>query len=107
MRLLPRGGSAHASNNPKSSGSIPGGLAFAGLLLAGLLGRSSRKLRGLACVIALTAIAFGLSACGSTSGGGSSGVSNPPKGTYTVTVIGEDATDTSITAQGNFTLVIK
>ncbi|UWZ84669.1 protease pro-enzyme activation domain-containing protein [Occallatibacter riparius] len=106
MRLLPRGGSAHASNQ-KSSGSIPGGLAFAGLLLAGLLGRSSRKLRGLACVIALTAIAFGLSACGSTSGGGSSGVSNPPKGTYTITLIGEDVTDTSITAQGSFTLVIK
>ena len=106
VRLLPRGGAAHASNQ-KSSGSVPAGLAFAGLLLAGLLGRSSRKLRGLACVIALTAIAFGLSACGSTSGGGSSGVSNPPKGTYTITIIGEDTTDTSISAQGNFTLTIK
>lgn len=102
MRLLPRTGSGVAANQ-KPTGSLPAGLAFAGLLLAGLLGRSSRKLRGLACVIGLGAVLFGLSACGSTSGG----PSNAPKGTYTVTFQGQDSVTTSITAQTSFTVVVK
>jgi hypothetical protein len=106
MRLIPHNGATHASNQ-KSNGSIPGGLAFAGLLLAGILGRSSRKLRGLACVIALAAVAFGLSACGSSSGGGGGGgVTNPAKGTYTITFTGTDSTTSTITASGSFTLTI-
>jgi hypothetical protein len=106
MRILPRGGSAHAANR-KSTSSLPGGLAFAGLLLAGLLGRSSRKLRGLACVIALVAVAFGMTACSSSSGGSSSRPSNPPKGTYTITFAGTDTVTSSITAQSSFTLTIQ
>lgn len=104
MRLIPHGSTTHASNR-KSNGSIPGGLAFAGLLLAGILGRSSRKLRGLACVIALAAVAFGLSACGSSSGS-SSGPPNPPKGTYTITFTGTDSVTSTTTASGSFTLTI-
>jgi subtilase family serine protease len=100
--LIQRKASPHASN--QKSGSLPGGFAFAGLLLAGLLGRYSRKLRGLACVIALMSVAFGLTACGSSSG--TSGPSNPPKGTYTITVQGQDSADSTISAQGSFTLTI-
>jgi trimeric autotransporter adhesin len=106
VRLIPRGKSAHASNHPKSNSPLPGGLAFAGLLLAGLLGRASRKLRGLACVIALAAVMFGLSACGSSSGGSSGGPPDPPKGTYTITIMGQDSVDSSISATSSFKLII-
>jgi hypothetical protein len=102
MRMLPRTGSGVAANH-KPNGSLPAGLAFAGLLLAGLLGRSSRKLRGLACVIGLGAVLFGLSACGSSSGG----PANAPKGTYTVTFQGKDSVTATITAQTSFTVVVK
>ncbi len=102
-RLIPRSTSGVAANHkPKSS--LPGGLVFAGLLLAGLLGRASRKLRGLACVIALLAVMAGLSACGSTTSGGPS---EPAKGTYTITLQGQDASNATITAQTTFTLTIK
>jgi subtilase family serine protease len=82
----------------------PLAIAFAGLLLAGFMGRSSRKLRGLAAVIGLLAIGLGLSACGSSSS--STTVSDPPKGTYTINVTGQDSTTATITATTTFTLVI-
>jgi subtilase family serine protease len=77
-------------------------LAFAGLLMAGFMGRYSRKLRSLACVIALAAVGFGLSACGGIS------TNNPPAGTYTITVTGQDTTSTTVpTATTNFTFTIQ
>jgi subtilase family serine protease len=109
LRVIPHTkGSLHASNNtPKRSNSLPAGIAFAGLLLAGFLGRSSRKLRQLACVIALVSLGLVLSACG---GGGSSGggstVPNPAKGTYTITFTGQDSTTATITSPASFSLVI-
>jgi hypothetical protein len=81
----------------------PLAIAFAGLLLAGFLGRSARKLRGLAAIIGLLALGLGLSACGSSS---TVTVSNPPKGTYTITVTGADSTTPSISAQTTFTFTI-
>jgi len=106
FHLIPRsGGAAKASNTlPKKNSPLPAGIALAGLLLAGFLGRSSRKLRNLACVIGLASLGLGLTACG----GGVSGstTSDPPKGTYTITFTGEDSTTTTITAQSSFTLVI-
>jgi subtilase family serine protease len=107
MRLIPRStGSMKASNNaPKKSNPVPAGVAFAGLLLAGFLGRSSRKLRQLACVIGLASLGLALSACGGVSNN-TSGVTNPAKGTYTVTFTGMDSTTSTITAQSSFSLVI-
>ncbi|HEY2470716.1 MAG TPA: protease pro-enzyme activation domain-containing protein [Terracidiphilus sp.] len=106
LHVIPRsGGSAKASNNvPKRSNPIPAGIAFAGLLIAGFLGKSSRKLRQLACVIALASLGLMLTACG----GGVSGntVSDPAKGTYTITFAGADSTNSAITAQSSFSLVI-
>ena len=93
-----------SQNNTPSR--APLAVAFAGLLLAGFMGRSSRKLRNLAAVIGLLAIGLGLSACG---GGGSSvstTVSDPPKGTYTITVTGQDSTTATIKEITTFTLVI-
>ena len=82
----------------------PAELAFAGLLLAGFLGRYARKFRTLAGVIALVAIGFGISACGSVT----STLSNPPAGTYTITVTGQDSSSASIpSATTNFTFVIQ
>jgi hypothetical protein len=102
MRMVPRKGSGVAANSKPKSSLPGGGLALAGLLLAGLLGRASRKLRGLACMIALAAVMFGVSACGSSSGG----PANAPKGTYTITFQGQDSVTTTLTSQSTFTLVI-
>ena len=106
LHLIPRaGGSAKASNNvPKKSNPIPSGIALAGLLVAGFLGRSSRKLRQLACVIALASLGLILTACGGSVSGNT--VSDPAKGTYTITFSGQDSTNNAITAQTSFSLVI-
>jgi subtilase family serine protease len=83
----------------------PAAVAFAGLLLAGFLGRYSRKFRNLAGLIALLAVGFAVSACG---GGGSStpvAPTNPSKGTYTITLAGQDSAS-NIGATTTFTLTI-
>jgi len=109
LRELMAGGKSHAANHqPSQPGKnrLPLGVAFAGLLFAGLLGRHSRKLRGLACVIALATLSMALTACGSSSGVGGGGPPNPPKGTYTGTVTGTDSVTASITASAKFTFKI-
>jgi hypothetical protein len=90
-------------NNAPNPNPVPAGIAFAGLLLAGFLGRYSRKFRGIACMIVLASIGLALSACGGSSG---TTVSDPPKGTYTVTVTGVDSVTSTTTAQTTFTFVI-
>lgn len=97
-------GTATTSQNhaPKAN-PAPLSLAFAGLLLAGVIGRRSRKLRGVSALAALLALGFGLSACSS---GSSTSVSNPSKGTYTVTLTGQDSATTTINATTTFTFVI-
>lgn len=90
-----------ASQPPHRPGTLPAGLAFAGLLFAGILAKSSRRLRSLAMLLLLASIGFGLSACG-----GGSSLSNPSKGTYTVTVVGQDSASAGINATTTFTLTI-
>jgi subtilase family serine protease len=86
----------------------PLGVAFAGLLLAGFMGRRSRKLRGMAGLIVLFVAALALSSCGSSNKMPSTTVpANPAKGSYTVTLTGVDSVTSSITAQTSFTLVIQ
>lgn len=110
LRLIPHTKGLMAQNNvPKKSNPLPAGIAFAGLLLAGLLGRSSRKLRNLACVLALVSLGLVISACGGTTGavsGTGSTAQDPPKGTYTITFTGKDSANSALTAQGAFTLTI-
>jgi subtilase family serine protease len=97
-----------SSNTDKGSGGLKttsAAMAFAGLLLAGFLGRSSRRLRGLACLIVLAAIGMAVTACGGSS---STTVSDPPKGTYTVSLSGSDTSSTSVpTATTSFTFTIQ
>lgn len=106
------GGLKTARNNgPKRApfSSAPLGIAFAGLLLAGFLGRRARKFHTLAGVIALLAAGLAVSACGGggSGGGGGNTVTDPPKGTYTITVIGQDSATATITGQTTFTFVIQ
>jgi len=94
-------GKTSRNNSPNPA---PFGVAFAGLFLAGFLGRKSRKFRTMVGLIALLMVGFAVSACG---GGGIAAPSNPPKGTYTVTVTGSDSTSNSIpTASTTFTFTI-
>ena len=97
------------SNNSPEKGGIktaPATIAFAGLFLAGFLGRYSRKFRFVAGVIALVAIGLAVSACGG--GSSSNTVSDPPKGTYTITLTGQDSTSATIpTATTTFTFTIQ
>ena len=104
--LIPRTkGTLKASNHdPRTSGRMPAGIALAGLLIAGFLGRGSRKLRQLACLIALASLGLGLSACGGITSG--STISDPAKGTYTITFSGADSANSALTATSAFTLVI-
>ena len=102
----------HPANSASNKGgsSLPGGLALAGLLLAGFLGRGSRKLRGLACAIALAALGLGISACGSGGSGGGVTIPNPPSGTYTITVSGTDSVNPAFPSPNpttSFTLTIQ
>jgi len=97
----------HGANSAKNNGTnpVPAAVAFAGLLLAGFLGRYSRKFRTLAGLIALLAVGLGLSACNNSNV--SDIVPNPPQGTYTVTLSAQDSADASIAATpATFTFVI-
>ena len=110
LRELMAAGKSHAANQkPSQPGKsrLPLGVAFAGLLFAGILGRHSRKLRGLACLIVLAALGMALTACGSSSGvGGGGGPQDPPKGTYAGVITGTDSVTASITTTANFTFKI-
>jgi hypothetical protein len=106
LRILPRTkGSAVASKDlPKRKIPLPAEIALAGLLVAGFLGRSSRKLRQIACVIALVSAGLVLSACGGVVSRNTE--SDPAKGTYTITFTGTDSKNNAVTSQASFTLVI-
>jgi len=117
LRVLHPGATAqkNASGNNAPGGNrkgnpLPMSVALAGLLLAGFMGRSSRKLRGLAAILVLAAVGLVVTACGSsvtnTSGTGTTTTTNPPAGTYTITVTGTDSATSSITGSTTFTLTI-
>jgi hypothetical protein len=82
---------------------LPAEAAFAGLLLAGFLGRYARKFRAAAWVLVLAAVGLAMSACSSSV---TNGISNPPKGTYTMTVTGTDSATSTTTGSTTFTFTI-
>ena len=97
---LLRAGGARASNEPpaRPGGTVPAGLAMAGLLAIGFAGRRNRKLRGLVAVAVIAIAGFAMSGCGSTSTAGAGLSTTAAKGTYTVTVSGTDAATGTISA---------
>ena len=96
LRNFMHGGMATNTPPAPRRSPLPPAITFAGLLLAGFFGRRSRLFRNLVVVLALGVAGMFLSACGSSSY--SSGISDPPKGTYTGTITATDSTDTSIAA---------
>jgi subtilase family serine protease len=85
------------------SGPVPLTMAMAGLLLVGFMGRGSRKLRGIAGLLILATVGLAVTACGGVT---STPDSNPPTGTYTITVSAQDSVTSSITGSTTFTFVI-
>jgi subtilase family serine protease len=97
-------------------------LGSTGLLLAGLIGWRFRRIRAFSYMLALVALGFVLSGCGGSSSSSSSkgfslsvspssvtvsaGSSGIPTGSYTLTVDGEDSSDSSLTASTSMTLVV-
>jgi subtilase family serine protease len=97
------GKSGRTGGDPLPSGSLPMSIAFGGLLLAGYMGKASRRLRGLAALLVLAAVGLVVSACG---GGTHNTLANPPIGSYTITVTGADSATSSIASKTTFTLKI-
>jgi subtilase family serine protease len=93
-----------------------------GLLLAGIVGWRFRRIRGLSYMLALVALGSALSGCGGSSSKlisksfslsvspssvtVSAGTSGIPKGSYTLTIDGQDSSNSSLTATTSLTLVI-
>ena len=89
-----------------SAGPIEVGAIFAGLMLAGWLGRYSRRLRILAGIILLATMGMAFTGCGG--GSNSTTVPNAPKGTYTLTLTGADASSATIPqTTTTFTLTVQ
>jgi subtilase family serine protease len=97
-------------------------LGSTGLLLASFIGWRFRRIRVLSCMLALAALGFVLSGCGGSSSSSSSksfslsvspstvtvsaGTSGIPTGSYTLTIDGQDSSNSSLTATTSMTLVI-
>lgn len=96
-----------AQNHPVNP--FPVTMAFAGLLLVGFLGRYSRKFSMLAGLFVLLAVGLSVSACGGGGGGGgTTSTPEPPTGTYTIYVTGQDSASSTIpSVTTQFTFVIQ
>jgi subtilase family serine protease len=97
---------ANASRGPSPTSApdrLPAEVAFAGLLLAGFLGRYARRFRAAAWIIVLAAAGLAMSACSSSS---TTTFTNPSKGTYTITLQGQDSVTANIQGSTTFTFTI-
>jgi subtilase family serine protease len=110
------GGDRRALDNssPKTAGADPlpragrngtSSIALCGLLLCLLIGRRTRNIKLLVCLLFPLAIGIGLSGCSSSSTSESSS-SDAAKGTYQVTITGTDTSNSSLTASATITLTI-
>jgi subtilase family serine protease len=104
-RALHRMGPAGTARNNGGPNPAPLGVALGGLLLAGFLGRRSRKFHSVAGLIVLLAVGLALSACGGVYNN-MNNFSNPPAGSYKISVVGMDSVTSTITSQTTFTFVI-
>ncbi len=94
-----------SSTKPNKTLPVPAGIAFAGLLLVGFLGRYSRKFSAMAGLVALLAVGLAVSACG---GGSTTPITptTPTATNYTITVTGTDSASSAITASTTFTFTV-
>jgi hypothetical protein len=120
-RAFHRAKTIKVSSNPVLPIAAPA-FGSVGVLLAGIVGWRLRRIRVLSCMLALAALGFVLSGCSSTSSGSSSksfsmsvspstvtvsaGTSGIPTGSYTLTIDGQDSSNSSLTATASMTLVI-
>jgi subtilase family serine protease len=95
------GNNGVSSNKTNRTIPVPAGLAFAGLLLVGFLGRYSRKFSAMAGLVALLAVGLAVSACG-----GGNNIVTTPNDSYTVTVTGTDSATSTITSNTTFTFTV-
>ena len=102
-------GSQKASLSSHASPSIAAAaFSFAGLFLAGFLGWRRRQLRLVFGLLVLGIAGFALSACGGGSGTSTSSSGNyTPKGSYLVTLTGQDSASSAISATTTFTLTVQ
>jgi subtilase family serine protease len=109
--LHPIHSAANKGASPVHRDPTPWTVTFAGLLLAGFLGRRSRKFHTMTGVIALLALGLAISACGGGSTSSTTGttgiVPDPAKGSYTITIYGQDSATSTITGQTTFNLTIQ
>jgi hypothetical protein len=80
-------------------------IALCGLLLWLLIGRRTRNIKLLVCLLFPLAIGIGLSGCSSSSTSESRS-SDAAKGTYQLTITGTDTSNSSLTASATLTLTI-
>lgn len=104
MRLLRTTNVSQAPFHKPSPRHLPAEIAVCGLLLAGFLGRYARRFRAAAWIIVLAAAGLAMSACGSSSS--TTALTNPSKGTYTITLLGQDSVTASIQNSTTFTFTI-
>jgi subtilase family serine protease len=102
-------GGQKASLSSHSSPSIAAAaFSFAGLFFAGLLGWRRRQLRLVCGLLVLGIAGFALSACGGGGGTSTSSSSNyTTKGSYLVTLTGQDSVSSAISATTTFTLTVQ
>jgi subtilase family serine protease len=101
-------GSQKASISSHSSPSITAAaFGFAGFFLAGFLGWRRRQLRLVCGLLVLGIAGFALSACGGGGSSSSSSVNYTTKGTYSVTLTGQDSASSAISATTTFTLTVQ
>jgi hypothetical protein len=108
------------SSNPMLPITTPA-FGSAGLLLAAFVGWRFRRIRTVSCTLALVALGFFLSGCGGSTTSSSksfslsvspssvtvsAGTSGIPTGSYTLTIDGQDSSNSSLTAATSMTLVV-
>jgi subtilase family serine protease len=107
-KLFQAGGQKASLSSHSSPSIAAAAFSFAGLFLAGFLGWRRRQLRLVCGLLVLGIAGFALSACG---GGGSSSSSSSvnytTKGSYLVTLTGQDSASSAISATTTFTLTVQ
>jgi subtilase family serine protease len=97
---------ADSSRLPFPHRTFPIGIAIAGITLLGIRGKRVKLLNLLSGLILLLAVGFSLGCGGSSNSGSTSTSTDVAKGTYTLTLDGQDASNSSIADSTTLTLTV-